>query len=537
VSGFSERLPVVVPGVLSDDDRAQLESIVDELGPWLQGPFPLGADLAAAGPWRCDVKWAAIGPLLGRLTGERTLDVGCNAGFDTFMLRLRGAGYVLGIEPYGFYEQAAFLESLYGTGADLRRIGWQALDPESHGRFDVVHCNSLLFREPHVVRLLLKLRAMVADGGRLLLGTLIDTGSADGRARFVAGDVAGDPTWWWIPDERALVELLDVTGFSVEASTTAGEEAIAPFPCAPRYVLARADHPPSEDLLAADLPSSEAVTRFPIGHYYSPAPDPRELEQEPRRSQIWPAEPRETVGIDWRDAQQLALLERFAAHEPLEFADAATPDPTEYFAANDQFPPLDAWLLAGLLEHLRPSRMIEIGSGFSTLVSARVNRERLDGSMALTLVEPYPRQFLLDGVPGVSDLRVEKVQDTPVEVFTELGDGDVLFIDSSHVVKTGSDVWWLFSEVLPRLRPGVHVHIHDIFLPGDYPEPWVMEGWGWNEIYLVQAFLTFNDAFEVVLGAYHLWHRHADALVAAFPGFASYVDTRGGGSLWLRRTR
>jgi len=290
---------------------------------------------------------------------------------------------------------------------------------------------------------------------------------------------------------------------------------------------------------AAGAPEARApdvVSRFPLGHFYSPAPDPKELAREPRRSQIWPAQPRPTIGIDWRVDEQVRLCrEVFSRQRHLDFVAAAPDDPTEYFTDNDQYPPLDAWLLEAMLQHVRPRRMIEVGSGFSTLVSARVNRELLDGSMRLTCIEPYPRQFLRDGVPGVSDLRVEKVQDTPLEVFDELGDGDVLFIDTSHTVKTGGDVAWLFNEVLPRLAAGVHVHVHDIFLPGDYPQSWVLEGWGWNEIYLVQAFLAFNSAFEVTLGAYHLWQRHTDILIEAFPGFAEFAPTRGGGSIWIRR--
>jgi hypothetical protein len=120
----------------------------------------------------------------------------------------------------------------------------------------------------------------------------------------------------------------------------------------------------------------------------------------------------------------------------------------------------------------------------SSLITARVNREYLNGSMQFTCIEPYPRGFLVTGVAGITDLMVQKVEDVPLSRFDSLGANDVLFIDSSHTVRTGGDVVWLFGQVLPRLRSGVHVHIHDVFLPGDYPEPWVREGWGWNENYL-----------------------------------------------------
>ncbi len=279
-------------------------------------------------------------------------------------------------------------------------------------------------------------------------------------------------------------------------------------------------------------PAHEPVNRFPIGHYYSPMYDTRELAQ--RREQIWGAGARDTPGIDWRDEAQLSLCrELFAAQQKLEFVDDPSEDPTVYHAGNDQYPPLDAWVLAGLLEHLQPTRMIEIGSGFSTLVSARVNRERLHGQLELTCIEPYPREFLTVGIPGVSELRVEKIQDTPLEVFDRLGDRDVLFIDTAHTVKTGGDVVWIFQEIVPRLAPGVHVHIHDVFAPGEYPEDWVMQGWGWNESYLIRAFLQFNSAFEIVWGQQYMLFHHWDELHRAFPALSRYQAS--GAALWIRR--
>jgi len=288
-----------------------------------------------------------------------------------------------------------------------------------------------------------------------------------------------------------------------------------------------------EALAGAD---PESVPLFaPPGHFYSPIVDPSELAVEPRHSQVWPSTPRETPGIDWRDDDQVALLrDVFSAQRRLEFQTEARDDPTEYFAMNDQYPPLDAWLLEAILQSTRPRRMVEIGSGFSSLVTARVNRELLETTMRFSCIEPYPRQFLVDGVPGISDLIVQKVQDVPLDEFTSLTSGDVLFIDTSHVVKTGGDVTWIFHEILPRLAPGVVVHIHDVFLPDDYPEVWVGEGRSWNEAYLVHSFLAFNDTFEVMLGSHYMATRHPDVVARAFPGWTT-AASRGGGALWLRR--
>jgi hypothetical protein len=154
--------------------------------------------------------------------------------------------------------------------------------------------------------------------------------------------------------------------------------------------------------------------------------------------------------------------------------------------------------------------------------------------MELTCVEPYPRQFLIDGVPGVTQLRTEKIQDVPLELFAQLSAGDVLFVDTAHTVKTGGDVVWIFHEIIPRLAEGVLIHIHDFFVPGEYPEPWVMEGWGWNESYLVRSFLSFNNAFEVVWAQQYMLYNHLEELRAAFPGLARYVPS--GAALWLRRS-
>lgn len=155
--------------------------------------------------------------------------------------------------------------------------------------------------------------------------------------------------------------------------------------------------------------------------------------------------------------------------------------------------------------------------------------------MEFTCIEPYPRQFLIDGVPGITKLIRSKIQQAPTSSFDQLGPNDVLFIDTSHVAKTGSDVNHLFFEILPRLRPGVLVHVHDIFLPDDYPQRWAIEeGRNWNEQYFVRAFLQFNDVFEIIWASYFMSTRHSAETAAIFPRFPKYG---GGGSLWLRRTR
>jgi hypothetical protein len=270
-------------------------------------------------------------------------------------------------------------------------------------------------------------------------------------------------------------------------------------------------------------------------HYYSPIPDTSRLAQPAERARVWPEEPHAMPGIDWRPEAQVQLCsEVFARQEPLQFPDVASAGQPEYTRDSPRYPAIDAWVLQAMLRHLEPARVIEIGAGYSSLVTARVNREFLGGKAEFTAIDPYPLDFLESGVPGLTRLRKEQVQDTPVEVFEELGPNDVLFIDTSHVVKTGGDVPWIYNQVLPRLRPGVVVHLHDSFLPWDYPEHWVFEGKGWNELYLMQSFLVWNSAFEVMFGTYWMIRRNWDALRQAFPEM-TVEDRRDSSSLWIRR--
>ena len=367
-------------------------------------------------------RWAAVEALAGEIAQRHVLDVGAGAGELAARFEAADAGLVLACDPQG-------------SGA-VRPFAWQALDPHRHGLFHIVCCERRLSREPDPVGMLLRLRECAFEGGRLVLETALEDHSG---MRFSVGG-------WWSLGADTLADLLAATGWTAEATRDLAGGGV---------MVAAATAPISEALLAARHQTTEANNRFPVGHYYSPLPDHTELQEEPRRSQVWPATPRETPGIDWRDADQLRLLrEVFAAQTPLRFVSEAEARPDQYFFDNSQYPPLDAWLLSSLLTYLRPRRMIEIGSGFSSLVTAEVNRDRLGGELHFTCIEPYPRQFLLDGVPGISDLRVEKIQDTPLEVFEALGDGDVLFVDTAHVVKTGGDVTWIYERDPSAARAG-----------------------------------------------------------------------------------
>src|SRR4029077_17078568 len=172
----------------------------------------------------------------------------------------------------------------------------------------------------------------------------------------------------------------------------------------------------------------------------------------------------------------------------------------------------------------------EVGSGFSSLILG--NAAARNDSSGLICIEPFPRDFLRDGFPGLQSLIEKNVQNIGLEFFSQLDSRDILFIDSSHTVKIGGDVNYLFLEVLPRLKPGVIVHVHDIFLPRDYRRDWVMDEFRfWTEQYLLQAFLMFNSDFEVLMANSYLSHYYEEDLKATYPSLPSWD----GGSFWMRR--
>jgi hypothetical protein len=274
---------------------------------------------------------------------------------------------------------------------------------------------------------------------------------------------------------------------------------------------------------------------FPDGHFYSPVVDTDDIGR--RVDTLWPVDP-EILGIDFNDPSHEGVLDdwfpRFmpAWDYPEVLKETAGLD--AFYTRNSQFSWLDCRALFVILQAIRPRRMIEVGSGFSSLLTADVNRRFLGGELDFTCIEPYPREFLRKGIHGISRLLEARVEQVARSEFDALQAGDILFIDSSHVAKTGSDVVHLFFEVLPRRAPGVVVHVHDIFLPHDYPREWaITENRSWNEQYLLRALLMYSTAFEVLFGACHALHRHPERLARAL----GRADGRvfGGGSFWMVR--
>jgi hypothetical protein len=261
-------------------------------------------------------------------------------------------------------------------------------------------------------------------------------------------------------------------------------------------------------------------------HFNQPIPDTRSLSET-----LW-SRPSELVGIDINEPAQLELLRSFSRFrdEYQRFPTGPTEELTQFYLGNGLFDGVDALVAYCMVRHFQPRLVIEVGSGFSSLVLGDAATK--DGRQALICIEPFPREFLRRGFPGLQTLIEKNVQEIDLEFFSQLQSGDILFIDSSHTVKIGGDVNYLFLEVLPRLNPGVIVHVHDIFLPFEYRRDWVLDEFRfWTEQYLLQAFLTFNSEFDVLLANYYLSRYHQEHLQAAFPNLPRWI----GGSFWMRR--
>ena len=204
--------------------------------------------------------------------------------------------------------------------------------------------------------------------------------------------------------------------------------------------------------------------------------------------------------------------------------------------ANGSYGQFDAVMLYCMMRHARPRRIIEVGSGFSSAAMLDVNEQRMNGTIALTFIDPDMarlRQLLLPDDQSLVTLIEKPVQDVPLEVFSSLGENDILFIDSSHVAKIGSDVNRIFFNILPSLAPGVLVHIHDITGNFEYPRDWLEQGRAWNEQYLLRAFLMYNPAFRVELFPSWLAMTRHDWLREHMPLCAR----GGGGQIWLRKVK
>jgi hypothetical protein len=301
-------------------------------------------------------------------------------------------------------------------------------------------------------------------------------------------------------------------------------------------------HLPAEEVFALFVRSEEHLRRraqavplfVPPGHFYSPITDPRELEGDAARIFDRGTPP---AGVDLREAEQVRYAERMAEHYgSLEFG-AEPCEGLRYHYENPAFSYGDGIVLACTLLLHRPAKLIEVGSGYSSAAALDIVERRLGWATRCLFIDPYTDR--LEALLRPEDRgRVEvvraRVQDVELAVYDRLGPDDVLFIDSTHVVKTGSDVAHHLARVLPRLQPGVLVHFHDVFYPFEYPEQWaVVENRSWNELHCLHAFLHGNRDWEIVFFNDFMARAHRELLVRLMPLFLANP----GGGLWLRKVR
>jgi predicted O-methyltransferase YrrM len=320
-------------------------------------------------------------------------------------------------------------------------------------------------------------------------------------------------------------------------------EATAPLLRAPGRRLSQLGQRAQEAFKTTGLGRSTARTIGSLGllkpragHYYSPIPSRKDVLRDQAR--IFDRSLRELPGIELHDAGQVALVQELARFYP-EQPFPVRPGPrTRYHLDNSWFAGADGLLLHLMLRHTEPRRVLEVGSGFSSLVMLDTNELFFDNRTRLTFVEPNAERLLSRLRPGDAELAhvVERrVQDVDLTLFQELEAGDILFVDSSHVSKAGSDLNYLLFTVLPELAPGVLVHFHDVPYPFEYPQEWVGYGFAWNEAYLLRAFLQYNPEFRIRLWNSYLLLAHAELLEELMPLSTMPVGFGVGGSIWLER--
>ncbi len=264
-------------------------------------------------------------------------------------------------------------------------------------------------------------------------------------------------------------------------------------------------------------------------HYYEPLPDFQNISAAAATTA------RVSSAIDFDLDGQRRLVRRLGDSYRTELEAIAQANAFDF--TNEYFAGFDAAMYFALIRDLRPARVIEIGSGMSTRIAAHaLERNRSDGHQGeLICIEPYPQPRLTRDMPLVT-LITEPVERVPLSTFDALQANDILFIDSSHAVRFGGDVCREFLEILPRLKPGVWIHVHDIFFPHDYPAGWLMEKrLAFNEQYLLEAFLAFNHAFSVRAVNYWLGLEFRDDAETLAPPAVWPRGPLGCGSFWMQR--
>jgi predicted O-methyltransferase YrrM len=274
-----------------------------------------------------------------------------------------------------------------------------------------------------------------------------------------------------------------------------------------------------------DYAEKQGIHLLPV-HYYSPIPTIQDRVRRRRKTEL--------IGIDFNiqsGVDRANYVLKMYIDDIIALLTAG--GPTDYKRANPALHPLDAALLYASVREARPRQIIEIGSGMSTLVISAALRDANLSNTRFTCIEPFLPSYLRPTPPYISEILEVPLQDVGLDTFERLEANDILFIDSTHVVRYGSDVVYEILEILPSLRPGVLIHIHDIFLPDDYPERWLAQDrYFWSEQYMLQAFLCMNPHFKIEIPVHAVKNEISQSFGATvLAPDLSVIPT----SLWLRR--
>ena len=270
---------------------------------------------------------------------------------------------------------------------------------------------------------------------------------------------------------------------------------------------------------------------FPPGHYHSPIPSFHKIRN--KESKIFHT-PRFIPSVDLNDPEQNKLLEEFKGfYNEIPFKPYKE-EGLRYYFENQFYSYSDAIFLYFMIRHVKPKRIIEVGSGHSSCVILDTNEIYFNNNINCTFIEPFPERLL--SLIKISDnenieLINQDVQDININIFRSLSENDILFVDSTHISKINSDVNYILFEILPTLKKGVYIHFHDIFYPFEYPKEWIFNGRSWNEAYMLRAFLQYNHSFKIVFFNTYMQHIFKNKFQEEYP----LCMKNTGGSIWLKK--
>lgn len=284
------------------------------------------------------------------------------------------------------------------------------------------------------------------------------------------------------------------------------------------------------ELLRQKLKSEYNKEFVPTGHFYSAVPDYAYIKKNIHRIQT----ENELSGIELNTSEQLQLLEKFKEYYSALPWEDSIKNGLRFCFKNDSYSYSDAIFYYSMILFMRPTKIIEVGSGYTSALACDVNEIFFNNEIQISLIEPYPslvKKLLLPKDFEYINLHESILQDISLDTFRNLADNDILFIDSTHVSKTCSDVNYLIHEILPILNKNVIIHIHDIFYPFEYPEAWISQHRAWNEAYILRAFLQYNHTFKIIFFNTYLENKFSEKVYTAFPLAAKNP----GGSIWIKK--